>query len=80
MDICESCLVDNLTVESVIETLIAIDLHVPNSKHRQKILDFIKKKASRVVKSNHWNKFVVKYPALVTEIVLSLAPDEDTDN
>jgi len=80
MDICESCLVDNLTVESVIETLIAIDLHVPNSKHRQKILDFIKKKASRVVKSNHWNKFVVKYPALVTEIVLSLAPVEDIDN
>ena len=73
MEICESSLVDNLTAESVIETLIAIDLHFPNSQHRQKILDFIKDEAAQVVKSSHWKTFLVKYPDLVAEIVLSLA-------
>merc|ERR1719186_583595 len=73
IEICESYLVDNLTVKSVIETLIAIDLHNPNSQHRQKILDFIKDEAAQVVKSNHWKTFLVKYPDLVAEILVSLA-------
>ena len=67
-----------MTGESVIEILIAIDLHVPNSQHRQKILDFIKEKAAEVVKSSHWKTFVEKYTDLVTEIVLSLAPVKAT--
>jgi len=69
--ICENSLADNITVENVIETLIAIDLHVPNSEHRQKIVDFIKAEGEQVVKSRDWNKFVEKYPNLVTEIFLS---------
>merc|ERR1719508_584077 len=73
MEICESSLINNLTVEGVIETLIAIDLHCPNSQNRQKIVDFIKEEATQVVKSSHWKEFVVKYPDLVTEIVLSLS-------
>ena len=80
--ICENSLVNNLTAESVIKTLIAIDLHVPNSKHRQKILDFIKAKAAEVVKSSYWKEFYVKYPDLVTEIFLwaALSPGEATVN
>merc|ERR1712096_269167 len=80
IEICENYLVDNLTVESVIETLIAFDLHIPNSQHRQKILDFIKEEAVEVVRSSHWRTFMEKYPDLVTEIVLSLAPIRATDN
>jgi len=70
MEICEISLVNNLTVESVIDTLIAIDLHVPNSQHRKVILDFIKTEAAQLVKSSDWKKFVVKYPDLITEIFL----------
>merc|ERR1719186_697400 len=64
--ICESSLVNNLTADNVIETLVAIDLHVPKSQHRQNILDFIKKEAANVVKSSHWKKFLEKYPDLVS--------------
>jgi len=71
IEICESSLVDNLTIENVVETFIAIDLHVPGSQQRQKLLDFIKAEAAQVVKTPHWRKFVVKYPDLVTEIFLS---------
>ena len=70
MEICEISLVENLSAESVIETLIAVNLHVPNSQHRQKILDFVKAKAAEVVKSSHWKEFLVKYPDLVAEILL----------
>jgi len=80
MQICESSLVDNLTVETVIETLIAIDRHIPSSQHRKKILDFIKEEAADVVKSSHWKKFLEKYPDLVTEVFLSLAPVKASAN
>merc|ERR1719508_720257 len=75
MEFCESSLINNLTVEGVLETLIAIDLHAPNSQNRQKIVAFIKEEAAEVVKSSHWNEFVIKYPDLdlITEIVLSLS-------
>jgi len=82
IEICESSLVDNLTIENVVETFIAIDLHVPRSQQRQKLLDFIKAEAVQVVKTPHWRKFVVKYPDLVTEIFLSavVPPVQPTDN
>jgi len=71
---CEKSLVDNMTVENVIETLIIIDLHIPKSENRQKIIDFMKSNATEVTEVKDWIKFVLKYPNLVTEVVRSFAP------
>ena len=39
-------------------------------EHRQRVLDYIKKEADLVVKTEDWKKFVQIYPDLITEILL----------
>jgi len=73
LEACENSLANNLSVETVINTLITVDLYVPKSEHREKILDFINSKAAEVIKTKDWMKFVKKYPELVTELYLHLA-------
>jgi len=70
---CENSLVDNLSVDNVIHTLITVDLYVPNSAHRQKILDFMNSNAAQVIKTkdSDWMEFLQKYPKLVTELYLA---------
>ena len=72
---CQTSMVNNLSAENAVETLIIIDMvkHVSKLEHRQKILAFIKKEVAQVVQSNNWELFVRNYPNLVTEIILSLA-------
>jgi len=69
---CEKSLVNNLTPDNAVETLIAIDKinHVSKLEHRQKVLTYIKKEAAQVVKTQDWKKFVQNYPDLITEILL----------
>jgi len=73
LEACENSLANNLSVETVIDTLITVDLYVPKSEHREKILDFINSKAAEVIKTKDWMKFVKNYPELVTELYLHLA-------
>jgi len=73
IEACENSLVDNLSVDNVINSLITVDLYVPKSGHRQKILDFINSKAPEVIKTKDWINFVQKYPKLVTELYLAAA-------
>ena len=69
---CETSLVNNLTPENAVHTLIKIDnlKHVSKFEHRQRVLDYIKKEADLVVKTEDWKKFVQTYPDLITEILL----------
>jgi len=71
--VCESSLADNISVQNVIESLIVLDLTVPKSQHRQKLINFIKTEADHVVKHKDWKNFLQHYPDLVTEIFLALA-------
>lgn len=68
---CENSLINNLSVDNVINTLINVDLYLPKSEHRQKILDFINSNAAEVIKSNDWMKFIQNYPKLVTELYMA---------
>jgi len=68
---CERSLANNMTVENVIDTLITLDLYVPTSEFRQKIIEFIKSNGKEVIKVKDWTKFVQNYPNLVTEVFLS---------
>jgi len=70
---CENSLINNLSVVNVINTLINVDLYVPRSEHREKILDFINSKAAEVIETEDWMKFVQNYPKLVTELYKRLA-------
>jgi len=72
---CQTSMVNNLTAENAVETLIIMDKvkHVSKEEHRQKILAFIKKEAAQIARSKDWEMFVRNYPNLVTEIILSLA-------
>ena len=69
---CETSLLNNLTPDNAVETLITIDKlkHISKQEHRLKVLAYIKKEADEVVKSKDWKKFVQNYPDLVTEIVV----------
>jgi len=71
MEACENSLVDNLSVDNVINTLVTVDLYVPKSVHRQKILDFINSNAAEVIKTKDWTEFLQKYPKLATELYLA---------
>jgi len=71
IQVCEESLAENISVDNAIETLIVLDRHVPKSKHRTKILAFIKVEKAKVVKVPDWKKFVVNYPDLVTDIFLA---------
>merc|ERR1719319_1128077 len=71
IQVCEDSLAENISVDNAIETLIVLDRHVSKSKHRKKILDFIKVEKAKVVKVPDWKKFVVNYPDLVTDIFLA---------
>jgi len=70
---CERSLVNNMTVENVIETLIIIDLYIPQSVNRPKIIEFVKSNAIEVTEAEDWTKFVQNYPKLVTEVFRELA-------
>jgi len=69
---CEASLLDNLSPDNAVETLIAIDKvnHVSQQQSRIKVVTYIKKEVDQVVKSKDWEKFVQNYPKLITEIVL----------
>jgi len=73
MKACENSLADNLAVDTVINTLITVDLYVPKSVHRQKILDFINSNAAQVIKTKDWMEFLQKYPKLATELYMAAA-------
>jgi len=73
-DACIVSLVKNLSPENATETLTIVDEHAPNSEQRSKILEYIKKEASQVVKTQHWKTFMQNYPNLVTDIVLTPYP------
>jgi len=68
---CEISLVDNLSVDTVINTLITVDMYVPKSAHRQQILDFINSNAAQVIKTKDWMDFLQKYPKLATELYMA---------
>jgi len=70
---CERSLVNNMAVENVINTLITLDLYVPTSEYRQKVIEFIKSNAKEVIKVKDWTKFLQNYPNLATEVFLSFA-------
>lgn len=72
-DSCIVSLVKTLSPENATEILTIVDEHAPNSKQRSKILDFIKKEAAKVIKTQHWRTFVQNYPDLITDIVATLA-------
>jgi len=69
---CQSSLVDNLSPDNAVQTLIMIDKvkHTSKLEYRQKVLIYVKKEADQVVKAKDWKQFVQTYPDLVTEIVL----------
>jgi len=70
----EACIVSivkNLSPDNATESLTIVDKHAPKSEHRSKILDYIKKEASQIVKTQHWKQFVQNYPDLITDIVLT---------
>jgi len=68
---CEMSLVDNLSPENAVETLITIDKikHVSKKEHRNKVLVFIKTEVDRIAKTQDWNKFLQSYPELITELI-----------
>jgi len=69
---CETSLINNLSPDNAVETLIAIDKvkHVSKQANRLKVLAYINKEANQVVKSKDWKKFVQNYPDLITEAFL----------
>jgi len=69
---CETSLVNNLSPDNAVETLITIDKlkHVSKLEHRNKVLAYIKKDADKVSKAKDWKKFVINYPDLITEIMV----------
>lgn len=68
--VCAESLVNNLSPENAVETLILIDRH--HNQLRSKVLDFIKKDAAKVVNSKDWDKLVRGFPALVKDMILAI--------
>merc|ERR550519_1091219 len=70
---CGTSLVNKLSPDNAVETLIIIDKlkHVSKMDQRQRVLDYIKKELDEVVKMKDWKEFVQTYPDLFTEILLN---------
>lgn len=70
---CQEALIENLTDENAIATLIIVDRYVPQSNMRAKVLEFITNHAAKVVKSKDMAKFIQMYPVLVMNLFSSMA-------
>ena len=72
-EVCLDSMVDNLSADNALQTFVTVDKleHISNTDQRDKILDFIKKEKTHIVKGESWETFQKSYPSLVTEIILS---------
>ena len=73
VEACAEALVEELTNENAMKTLVLIDRYAQTSGHRKKVLDFVCENARRVMKSADWKEFQKSYPDLVTNILEGIA-------
>jgi len=85
--ICEKTLMDDITIENAIDTLILVDrykcstpfsytvcyspLRESETSVRDEVIKFFKWKAVDIVKTGDWKKAMLKYPDLITELVIA---------
>jgi len=74
---CQEALIENLTDENAIATLIIVDRFVPQSSVRAKVLKFMTNHATKVIKSKDMGRFAQMYPVLVIELCSSMAQKLD---
>jgi len=72
VDYCVDVLMRSTKPEDFITTFILIDKFAKESKAREDIIKLMKSQARKVVESQDWKEFILKYPALVTEFVQEL--------
>jgi len=72
VDYCVDVLMRSTKPEDFITTFILIDKFAKMSKAREDIIKLMKSQARKVVESQDWKEFILKYPALVTEFVQEL--------
>ena len=67
---CRLSLLRNLSVDNAVSTLVHVDtyFHQDITGMKDKVKDFIKLNAAKVVDNEHWSKFVRTYPDMVTEV------------
>jgi len=70
-------LLRGLTVDTAVATLVMFDQHVSGDvAAKDEVLAFIKRNAREVVKGEDWELFVKRFPGLVIEVDLAMAPAE----
>jgi len=73
----KKALLRGLTVDTAVATLVTFDQHVSGDvAAKDEVLAFIKRNAREVVKGEDWELFVKRFPGLVTEVVVAMAPAE----
>ena len=67
---CRLSLLRNLGVENAVTTLVHVDcyFHQDGTGMKDKVKEFIRRNAAKVVDNEHWGKFVRSYPDMVTEV------------
>ena len=77
---CAEALVEELTDENAMKTLVLIDRYAPSPGNRNKVLDFICANARRIMKCADWKEFKKAYPDLVSNILEVLAEKYEQAN
>jgi len=70
---CETELVEHLSPDSALQTLIVLDKlkHISKVENRRSVIKYIIDEAAQIVGTENWSHFMLNYPSLVNDIVLA---------